>query len=129
MNEQQFSAQIKSALDESSGRLPYKISHRLTTAREAAMSQMPADGVGLAMSVVGLKTGAAQVESGLVWRFAGVLAPLVIVVGGLFSLQAWDLSAKAEELADVQAAMLTDEVPIDTYADRGFGVFIKNTRQ
>lgn len=129
MNEQQFSAQIKRALDESSGRLPYRVSHRLTTARETAMTHMPVDGHGLVMRLAATHSSVTAVESGTGWRFAGVLVPLCIVVAGLFSMHAWDLSAKAEELADVQTAMLTDDVPIDTYADRGFGVFIKNTRQ
>lgn len=129
MNERQFSVQIKNALDESADHLPYKVAHRLSAARESALSRMPADGAALMMRQASGSGPVARMEAGLGWRFAGILVPVCILVIGLFSLQAWDVSAKAEELADVQAAMLTDEVPIDTYADRGFGVFVKNSRQ
>jgi len=35
----------------------------------------------------------------------------------------------AAELAEVDSALLTDDVPLVAYADRGFGVYIKNTRR
>ena len=38
MNELQFTEGIRRALDESAGRLPYRITHRLETARAAAQA-------------------------------------------------------------------------------------------
>ncbi len=132
MNEKQFSLQIRKALDESADRLPYKVTHRLGAASELALSRMQSMPVGfaaLAPTMAGNVTSSSMNGAGAIWRYTATLLPLLIVVVGMFAMQAWDVSAKAEELAEVDAEMLADEVPIDTYADRGFGVFLKNTKQ
>ena len=132
MNEQQFSLQIRKALDETADQLPYKVTHRLGAATELALSRMQAQPVGFAsVATAGNsgRSGKALLGSTTLWRFAGTLVPALIIAAGIVVMQDWDVSAKAEELSEVDAEMLTDEVPIDTYADRGFGVFLKNTKQ
>jgi Protein of unknown function (DUF3619) len=140
MNEQQFSLHVRRALDESAEKLPFKVTHRLGAARELALSRLGDTSVSATpLGFAGLAPVLAQQSAGRSlsfssgsstwWRLAGTVLPLLIVALGLVSMHAWDLSAKAEELAEVDAEMLSDEVPIDTYADRGFGVFLKNTRQ
>ena len=132
MNEQQFSLQIRKALDETADHLPYKITHRLSAASELALSRMQAQPVGFAAMATAGTTQRNERElfgSTTLWRFAGTLVPALIIAAGIFAMQVWDISAKADELTEVDAEMLTDEVPIDTYADRGFGVFLKNTKQ
>ena len=132
MNEQQFSLQIRKALDETAEQLPYKVTHRLGAATELALSRMQAQPAGFAeMASAGAtnQNGRELLGSGIVWRFAGTLVPALIIAAGIILMQAWDISAKADELSEVDSEMLTDEVPIDTYADRGFGVFLKNTKQ
>lgn len=140
MNEQQFSLHVRRALDESAEKLPFKVTHRLGAARELALSRLSTGSANAtALGFAGLAPVATPQTAGRSfsfsvgpntwWRLAGTVLPLLIVVFGLVSMHAWDLSAKAEELAEVDAEMLADEVPIDTYADRGFGVFLKNTQQ
>ncbi len=132
MNEQQFSAQIRRALDESSQRLPYKVTHRLAAARENALRAMDAPTGG----VVLVTGGAATLQMGefggrsIRWRaFALAVLPVLMAVAGLLTVIAWDEADKAQETAEVDAAVLTDDVPIAAYTDRGFGVFLKNNRQ
>lgn len=134
MNEQQFSLHVRRALDESAGKLPYKVTHRLGNAREQALARMSATPVALASlesSSGAVPAGASATLSGggAGWRLTGTALPLLILVAGLLFMAAWDISEKAEELAEVEAGMLADDVPLDIYADRGFGVFLKNSRQ
>ncbi len=60
---------------------------------------------------------------------AGV--PILLVVVGLYGISVWDDAQRAAETADIDAQLMLsdDEVPIAAYADRGFGVYIKNSRQ
>lgn len=131
MNEQQFASQIRRALDESSGKLPYRVTHRLGIARESALARME-PGVAMAESARLAAAGGTGVEwesPGRAWRITGMVLPFLILIAGLVSIAAYDVTETAQELADVDAAVLTDDVPIAAYTDRGFGVFIKNNRQ
>lgn len=134
MNEQHFSLQLRHALDESTDRLPYKVTHRLSNARELALARMAAEPVGFAaLQPSAAADGAATVVrnsgGGTWWRLTGTVLPVLILAAGIVFMSSWDLFAKAEELAEVEAAMIEDDVPLDAYADRGFGVFLKNSRQ
>jgi Protein of unknown function (DUF3619) len=136
MNEKQFSIEIRRALDESTERLPYRVTERLARAREAALARVPAahSVVGFAAPVVneGARDSTTLSLSGGGsgwWRFAGLVVPAAILIAGLVVFNIWDVTATANELSELDAEVLTDEVPLDTLSDRGFGVFLKNIRQ
>ena len=141
MNEQQFAEEIRRALDESAGKMPYRVTHRLEQARVAALArasevQAARHAPSSAESTVGETTGGAGVLGGggrettpLWWRAVASLLPLLIVVAGLLAISLWSDTEIADETAEVDLAVLTDDVPISAYADRGFGVFLKNSRQ
>lgn len=130
MNEQQFSEQVRLLLDEASERLPYRVSHRLETARAAALARMPAElevapaGSG-AEGSLGFGTGSVPR-----WSRLAALLSLMLLVAGLVALSIWSDLEMADEAADVDMAVLMDDdVPISGYADRGFGIFMKNSQQ
>jgi hypothetical protein len=54
-----------------------------------------------------------------------MLAPLVAMVVGFVSIYQWHHDQRISNLADIDFAVLLDEHPIQAYADRGFGVFLK----
>src|SRR5690606_14121721 len=62
----------------------------------------------------------------LLWRIAAVVVPIAVVTAGLLGISALDAQRRADDLAELDAAMLADEVPISAYADRGFGVYLRN---
>ncbi|MEN9316980.1 MAG: hypothetical protein RIS35_3373 [Pseudomonadota bacterium] len=130
MNEQQFGEQVRRMLEESSEHLPFRVTHKLESARLAALARMPAE---TELAPAGATpAGALDLGSGSLprWsRLAAVLS-LMLLIGGLVGLSIWSDLEMADETADVEMAVLTDdEVPISGYADRGFGVFMKNSRQ
>lgn len=170
MNEQQFALQVRRVLDESAEHLPYRVSHRLEAARQAALAAMPrtqalalekaagsvavapvavapvgaapvpvlpgvsAQGAASAATLsagTGFPTPTATTRGARSrWLRAGIaLLPLVLVALGLLGISIWHELDVADETADVDLAVLTDDVPISAYADRGFGVFLKNSQQ
>ena len=55
--------------------------------------------------------------------------PLLVLAIGVVVVDAVHEEQSAAELAEVDSALLTDDVPLVAYADRGFGVYLKNTRR
>jgi Protein of unknown function (DUF3619) len=135
MNELETALLIRRALDKGVERLPYKTVHRLENARKLALARMgePASSAEFASGTFkqgsGLALSSGGGRFGWLSMFAGAVAPLILVVAGLFATSSWSDRQRAEEVAEVDAAMLADDLPISLYADRGFGVFIKNNHQ
>jgi len=134
MNEQQFAERVAVALDEAAEHLPYKVTHRLQAARQAALSRLPELQPGFATegARAALALGAPAVGQGP--RRGRVLATaivsLLVLVAGLTAISVWSELEAADENADLDMEVLADDdVPISAYADRGFGVFIKNWNQ
>lgn len=142
MNEQQIAQRLRIVLDESTERLPYRVTHRLHSARQAALARMPRAEAPAAAQVhavhlafAGAGAGAIAVSGGpqdgapLWWRAAFAVVPALVVAIGLVAISAWTEDDAADEMADVDLAVLTDDLPISAYADRGFGVYLKNSQQ
>ena len=56
----------------------------------------------------------------------GWIAPLVVLVFGLIGIAQWQDDSRIIDIAEVDAALLSDDVPPDAYADSGFMAFLKN---
>jgi hypothetical protein len=60
------------------------------------------------------------------WDTLGWIAPLVVLVFGLIGIAQWQDDSRINDIAEVDAALLSDDVPPDAYADSGFMAFLKN---
>jgi hypothetical protein len=60
------------------------------------------------------------------WDTLGWVAPLVVLVFGLIGIAQWQEDSRINDIAEVDAALLSDDVPPDAYADSGFMGFLKN---
>jgi hypothetical protein len=49
-----------------------------------------------------------------------------VLVFGLIGIAQWQSESRINDIAEVDAALLTDDVPPDAYADSGFMAFLKN---
>ena len=70
-------------------------------------------------------SGSFKTSSNL-WDTLGWIAPLVVLVFGLIGIAQWQNESRINDIAEVDAALLTDDVPPDAYADSGFMAFLKN---
>jgi hypothetical protein len=135
MKSDSFPQRLVAHLQEGSEHLPYRVTHRLDQARLQAVAlaqrsvklQVTASSFGHPAGQAAVSMGREDRPSG--WLKALSVLPIVVIVIGLYSISVWDDFEKAAETADLDEAMLVDEVPIEAYADKGFGVFIKNNRE
>ncbi|HEY8358162.1 MAG TPA: DUF3619 family protein, partial [Ramlibacter sp.] len=63
------------------------------------------------------------------WTRIGSVLPLVALVGGLVLIHSFQADHRANEIAEVDAALLTDDLPPAAYADPGFVQFLKQSGQ
>lgn len=133
-NEQRIAFLLRQALEESSEHLPYRVTQRLERSRLAALDRLPQAAVATQLLAVrGEMTALTTDERPSVWaRFLSTALPILIVAAGLYGIALWTDAEEAAETADIDAELVLgadDEVPVSALADKGFGVFIRNTRQ
>jgi Protein of unknown function (DUF3619) len=125
-------ALIAKRLDDSTEKLPFRVSQRLANSRRAAIAAIPVRNLQTAVSVSTQSAGASLSLgrfSGWTWKALGFGLPALVLAAGLVFISNYSDDQEADEQASIDAAVLTDDVPISTYVDRGFGVHIRNVQQ
>jgi len=132
MTDIRFTSSIRQALDASAEHLPPSVTHRLAQARLAALDRAgrpsatrPA--ASHVASGAGLRARLDDRLPGKGWQLAAVALSISLLVAGMVFLGELDARRDASELAELEAAVLSDEVPISTYSDRGFGAYLLKT--
>jgi len=123
MNEQQITYRIKQllnrGLDLDAGKLA-----RLKAAREAALARQRIESrvpvLAWADNLIGKSGG----PSALIPR---VLLPMAVLILGLIAANQWRDSQLAAEIEEIDAAVLTSDLPIDAYLDKGFDAWLKRS--
>ena len=128
-----FGLKTVSYLSAGTADLPHDISERLRAARAQAVSQRKITKTQTAGNLATTGGSAALSwgsDEGLSWwsRIGSVL-PLIALVVGLLAINSFQNDNRAQELAEVDSALLTDELPPAAFADPGFVQFLKTTRQ
>ena len=119
MNEQQFGYRIRHLLNQS--RVDDATAARLREARELALSRQrpePAPALAWADNAVGSLGG----WSGLSLRVLAPLLALAVAAGAVYS---WQQNQRLAEIEEIDAQLLTDDLPIDAYLDRNFQTWLK----
>ena len=119
----QFGRRVVLRLDAGTAEIPYEVSERLRAARVRALQLRRQAEVAPVMVARG---GAATLGlAGWFHRVASVL-PLLVLAAGLVLIHGLMTERRASELAEVDAALLTDDLPPAAYADPGFVQFLKS---
>ena len=110
-----------------SGTLANEIKDRLYAARMKAISLKKPEKLRVQKHALASSSGNwSSRSSNGVWDTIGWIAPLMVLVFGLIGIAEWQGDSRINDIAEVDAALLSDEVPPDAYADRGFMAFLKN---
>jgi len=126
--ESRFARGIAACLSESAEGVAPDVAERLRFAREKSLEVARRSRAGA--QVVGVTASGAAIagfgQSRWWLRFASVL-PLVALVGGLVLIQDWENRTQISVAAEVDEALLGDDLPINAYRDPGFSEFLKTS--
>jgi len=124
-----FALRITAGLTELAAQTPASIDERLRFAREQALARAREQRRSVAAPApVGVqRNGTALLGGGgSPWwvRLAAAL-PLVVLLGGLALIAHRNTQVQIETAAEIDIALLSDDLPPDAYADPGFVEFLK----
>ena len=109
--------------------LPHDISERLRAARMRAVSQRKIQQTQTAGTVVNAGNSAALSWGGNdglgFWGRVGAVLPLIALVAGLLMINSIQRDNRTQEIAEVDAALLIDDLPPAAFSDPGFLQFLK----
>jgi hypothetical protein len=115
--------------------LPQDVSERLRFARERALkSAHAARHAALAQPRLSVTAAGAAILGGDTdsrapwWIKLGAALPLIALVTGLVMIQRWHVNAQISTAAEIDAALLADDLPPTAYGDAGFVEFLKVPR-
>jgi hypothetical protein len=120
---------IARQLNEHAIELPHDISERLRVARMQAISLRKPEPVRvLAPQLVpALGTSMGNLDEGLnLWSRLASALPLIALLFGLATIHIFQNEFRANEIAQVDAELLTDDLPPSAYTDPGFLIFLKS---
>lgn len=124
--ETQLGHTLARALNPSLQALPADVQTRLRFAREQALKRRAQTSAQCTALVATGKSGALGQVGGIGWwSRLGWLLPLLAVAGGAWLVQSRHERDAAAVAAQIDTALLTDELPPAAYADPGFVAFLK----
>ncbi len=127
-----FGLKLAARLSGSMDDVPHDVSERLRVARMRALELRKSIKIRSAAVVMG-SVGAASLsfdndKTGLWNKFASFL-PLAALIAGLISINLIQNDNRANDLAEVDAALLTDDLPTAAFTDPGFAQFLKINKE
>ncbi len=127
--QEQFGRAVGRRLSAGTAELPYHVTERLRAARIQALAGRRAEAAAPHVVANGRAAALSLGKRGFgFWQQVGSVLPLLVLVGGLVLIDDVLNDRRASEVAEVDAALLTDDLPPSAYADPGFVQFLKSGR-
>lgn len=128
LDQDRFGLQVAARLSDAADDLPYDVSERLRAARVQALGKRKVSATRTASSVA-VSGSAATITFGNEhpswWNRIVAALPLLALVLGLVAISVIQNDNRDNELAEIDAALLTDDLPPTAYTDPGFAQFVK----
>jgi hypothetical protein len=119
MNEQQFGKRLRQILN--GAPLGAQVERRLQAAREAALARQRSQ-----------RSPALAWADNVLGRFGSwptvalyTILSLAVLAAGAAGVYTWQQNQRIAELEEIDSQLLTDDLPIDAYLDRGFQNWLK----
>ena len=128
LEQERFALQVTARLSEATDDLAYDISERLRAARMQALGKRKiaatqnANNISISGGAVTLTFGNEHLSS---WDRLASTIPLLALVLGLIAINVIQNDNRANEIAEIDSALLTDDLPPSAYTDAGFAQFLK----
>ena len=125
-----FGLRVAARLSDAADDLPHDVSERLRASRARALGKRKM-AVTLTATRVALSGGAGTLTFGNEhlgwWDRVAAAIPLLALVLGLISINVIQNDRRANELAEIDAALLTDDLPPAANTDPGFTQFLNSS--
>lgn len=133
--EARYALRIVSRLNEATDALPHDLAERLRVARQQALERARvsrASGLVVPAAVAARSSALVQFSDGTAGsRWWPTMATALVLAGltaGLLLIQAQLSESQISAAAEIDAAILSDDLPLDAYGDAGFVEFLKASR-
>jgi len=123
MNEREIATKITSYLDRGVTELKSGTLYKLQRARQGALARLePTAATELVLAGAGGTTAPRRAFADVrIWL--GIL----LLVGGVASYQYWQAVQQQRDIEETDAAILSSELPIEAYLDRGFQAWLRRS--
>lgn len=131
--EARMGARLAAGLNERAADLPRDLSERLRIGREQAVLRARQLRVAKAVGATALAGAGAQASGSRggparLWLGLAACVPLIVLVGGLVMIQQFITREHVLAAAEIDALLLSDQLPPAAWADPGFRAFLKTPR-
>ncbi|MBK9117196.1 MAG: DUF3619 family protein [Betaproteobacteria bacterium] len=122
-DQDEFAKKLRGYLDAGAADLRAGTVYRLQQARAAALARMaeparvPQPQLAHALAGGGATGGGTR---RMRWLWVGIL----LIAAGVFGWQQWHVHQQTRELEELDAQILSSDLPIDAYLDRGFQTWL-----
>lgn len=123
---------VRHALNENLDTLPASTTERLAAARALAMSRKKPDAAPARpgkRSLFDLGSLAQALFTGPGLARLGVAVPMLALVIGMGGVYQYEQQQRLAALAEVDAAVLADELPLTAYLDHGFNAYVESQQR
>lgn len=124
-----FALRVTASLSEQADALPHDIGERLRVAREQAVARARqarlAQPVAAAQVSLPAQGSLALGSSPSLWQRLASVLPLMMLVLGLVLIQHLHEQADIQAAAEIDAALLADDLPPEAYGDPGFVAYLR----
>jgi hypothetical protein len=126
--DQDFAKKITTYLDKGTADLKPGTAYRLQRARQQALAQL-AD----PQRIAGLRLAGANTNGGSgtaggdrsVWASGRLWVGIALILVASFGVHQWQAYQQLNDIEETDAAILSSDLPIDAYVDRGFQNWLK----
>jgi hypothetical protein len=127
-NDRDFAEKIAAYLDQGAAELKPGVAYKLRIARQEALARLEDPQRAVALRGAHALGGSGTVSgSGRSFRTSGKLWLGILLIAAVgFGVQQWQAYRQLIELEETDAAILSSELPIDAYLDRGFQNWLRH---
>ena len=131
-HEAEFAKKLTSYLDSSTADLKAGTAYKLQLARQAALARLappehaPAVRMSPALAGAGGNAGTSRVTGPSSRSYLKYAVGILLIALAAFGYQQWQAYQQMTELEETDAAILSSDLPIDAYLDRGFQNWLKS---
>ena len=125
--DEDFAKKITTYLDKSSTDLKAGTAYRLQLARQEALARLTDPQRATNLRLAGAHAGGGSGSAGghSIWASGRLWIGILLIASAGFGYQQWHAYQLIRDTEEIDAALLSSDLPIDAYLDRGFQNWLK----